>query len=284
MDVDPWPAPAKINRFLHIVGRRPDGYHLLQTVFQFLDYCDYLTFAIRPDGQIKRSGELSGIDSDDDLTVRAARLLQKTCAIPMGVTIHIDKRLPLGGGLGGGSSDAATTLVALNHYWQAGLELSQLAELGVQLGADVPVFVTSQAAWAEGIGDCLTPITLDESWFVVLVPACQVATATIFNDSKLTRDSQPITIQGFLAGDAGNDCAAVVYRRYPEIAAAANWLSRYGKACLTGTGACVFAAFADFASTQDVLQRLPERVSGFAARGLNRSPLQARLQREITDA
>ncbi|MEZ5583143.1 MAG: 4-(cytidine 5'-diphospho)-2-C-methyl-D-erythritol kinase [Candidatus Competibacteraceae bacterium] len=285
MTAAPWPAPAKINRFLHIVGRRPDGYHLLQTVFQFLDYCDYLRFELRSDGHIERSGDLSGVEPDDDLTVRAARLLQKTCATRTGVTIHIDKRIPMGGGLGGGSSDAATTLVALNHYWQTDLDVTQLADLGVQLGADVPVFVAGQAAWAEGIGERLTPINLDEPWYVVLIPPCPVNTETIFNDSKLTRDTQPIKIHSFLAGNTGNDCAAVVYRRYPVIAAAAAWLSRYGKAQLTGTGACVFAAFSDSARAKQVLtQQLPEGVSGFTARGLNRSPLQIRLQLEIKDA
>jgi 4-diphosphocytidyl-2-C-methyl-D-erythritol kinase len=281
----PWPAPAKLNRFLHIVGRRADGYHRLQTVFQFIDRCDYLSFALRDDGLICRQGEVGAVPAEDDLTVRAARLLQQTCGIRQGVTLTIDKQLPLGGGLGGGSSDAATTLVALNHYWRTGLSTAQLAALGLQLGADVPVFVHSRAAWAEGVGEQLEPLDdLDEPWFVVLIPPCTVATGAVFNDPELTRDSRPVTIQSFLAGNVGNDCAAVVYRRYPEVAAAAEWLAGYGQARLTGTGACVFAAFADRRTAAQVIARLPTSLSGFLARGLNRSPLQERLQQELRNA
>jgi 4-diphosphocytidyl-2-C-methyl-D-erythritol kinase len=281
----PWPAPAKLNRFLHIVGRRADGYHRLQTVFQFIDRCDYLSLAVRADGLIRRQGEVSGVPAEDDLTVRAACLLQQTCGVSQGVTITIDKRLPLGGGLGGGSSDAATTLVALNQYWQTGLSTEQLAALGLQLGADVPVFVHGRAAWAEGVGERLTPLAdLDEPWFVVLVPACTVATGAVFKDPELTRNSQPITIHDCVAGNVGNDCEAVVYRRYPEVAAAAQWLTGYGQARLTGTGACVFAAFADQRAAEQVIARLPTALSGFLARGLNRSPLQERLQQELCNA
>ena len=280
-----WPAPAKLNRFLHIVGRRADGYHRLQTVFQFIDRCDYLSLAVRTDGLIRRQGEVSGVPAEDDLTVRAARLLQQTCAVSRGVTITIDKRLPLGSGLGGGSSDAATTLVALNQYWQTGLSTEQLAALGLRLGADVPVFVHGRAAWAEGVGERLTPLEdLDEPWFVVLVPPCTVATGAVFKDPELTRNSQPITIQDFVAGNVGNDCEAVVYRCYPEVAAAAQWLTGYGQARLTGTGACVFAAFADPRAAEQVIARLPTALSGFLARGLNRSPLQERLQQELCNA
>lgn len=278
----PWPAPAKLNRFLHIVGRRADGYHLLQTIFQFLDYSDYLRFEPRPDGVIERRGEIDGVAPAADLTVRAARLLQQTAAVRQGATIVIDKRLPLGGGLGGGSSDAATTLVALNHYWSAGLTAAQLAELGLRLGADVPVFVHGRAAWAEGVGERLTPLAqLDEPWFVVAVPPCAVATGAVFADPKLTRNSRPITIRDFLRGDAGNDCAAVVYRRYPAVAAAADWLAGYGAARLTGTGACVFAAFSERAAAERALAELPTGLTGFLARGRNRSPLQERLQQAL---
>jgi 4-diphosphocytidyl-2-C-methyl-D-erythritol kinase len=275
-----WPAPAKLNRFLHIVGRRADGYHLLQTIFQFIDRCDYLSFAIQPDGLIARQGEVAGVAATEDLVTKTAHLLQKTCGVTQGVIITLDKRLPIGGGLGGGSSDAATTLVALNYYWRTGLSLEQLATLGLQLGADVPVFVGGRAAWGEGVGEQLTPIALDEPWFVVLTPACSVSTALIFNDSQLTRNSRPITIHDFIAGKASNDCTAVVYRRYPEIAAAANWLSRFSKSYLTGTGACVFAPFPDRQAAQAVIKQLPSSVSGFVTRGLNRSPLHERLQRE----
>jgi 4-diphosphocytidyl-2-C-methyl-D-erythritol kinase len=276
-----WPAPAKLNRFLHIVGRRADGYHLLQTVFQFIDRCDYLAFTVRADGLIQRQSEIAGVPAEDDLSIRAARLLQQSCGVRQGVTIAIDKRLPLGGGLGGGSSDAATTLVALDHYWRTGLTAAELATLGLELGADVPVFIHGQAAWAEGVGERLTPLEeLDEPWFVVLAPPCTIATKVVFGDPKLTRDSQPVTIRDFVAGRVRNDCEGVVYERYPAVAAAARWLSAYGQARLTGTGACVFAAFADRPAAERVLAQLPPSLPGFVARGLNRSPLLERLGRE----
>ena len=267
---------------LRIVGRRPDGYHLLQTVFQFLDRGDWLWFTPRADGLIMRASEVPGVPEEADLTVRAARLLQQTTGVRQGATIHIAKRLPMGGGLGGGSSDAATALVALDHLWQTGLSLAELAELGLTLGADVPVFVHGQAAWAEGVGERLTPVDLDRPWFVVLVPACQVATGAVFNDPDLTRNSPPITIIDFVAGVGGNDCEAVVYRRHPEVAAAARWLEQFGQARLTGTGACVFAAFPDGASAERVLARLPAGWTGFIAQGCTRSPLHEHLARRRT--
>lgn len=274
----PWPAPAKLNLFLHIVGRRVDGYHLLQTVFQFLDRADQLYITPRADGLIERQGDVPGVAPDDDLIVRAARLLQQATGCRQGATLRIEKNLPLGGGLGGGSSDAATVLVALNHYWYTGLTPTELAELGLKLGADVPVFVHGQAAWAEGVGEQLTPVDLPEPWFVVLVPACQVATGTVFNDPELTRNSPPITIADFIGGGAGNDCSRVVFRRYPAVAAAANWLGQFTEARLTGTGACVFAAFADRSAAEQVLAHLPASWNGFIAQGRNHSPLQERLQ------
>ncbi|QQS53388.1 MAG: 4-(cytidine 5'-diphospho)-2-C-methyl-D-erythritol kinase [Candidatus Competibacteraceae bacterium] len=280
LDSAAWPAPAKLNLMLRVVGRRPDGYHLLQTVFQFLDRCDRLWFEPRDDDTITRDGEVVGVPPEADLTVRAARLLQQTTGVDQGVRIRIDKRLPMGGGLGGGSSDAATTLVALNHYWRTGLTLVELAELGLRLGADVPVFVHGRAAWAEGVGERLTPLELDEPWFVVLAPTCHVATGAVFGDSELTRNSSLITITDFMMGADGNDCEAVVYRRYPEVAAAAAWLVRYGSPRLTGTGACVFAAFPSTDHAQYVLDRLPPDWKGFVARGCNRSPLHERLTRE----
>ncbi|HXH04609.1 MAG TPA: 4-(cytidine 5'-diphospho)-2-C-methyl-D-erythritol kinase [Candidatus Competibacteraceae bacterium] len=274
----PWPAPAKLNLLLRIVGRRADGYHLLQTVFQFLDRCDELHFAVREDGAILREGEgPAGVAAEQDLSVRAARLLQQETGTRLGAAIRIRKRLPLGGGLGGGSSDAATTLVALNHYWGCGLSLDELATLGLRLGADVPVFVRGRAAWGEGVGEQLTPLELPQPWYVVLVPDCHVVTAAVFQDPELTRDSEPITIRDFLAGSRENDCAAVVFRRYPSVAEAARWLAQFGEARLTGTGACVFAAFADNAEAQRVLARLPSGWAGFRARGLNHSPLHQRL-------
>ncbi len=272
-----WPAPAKLNLMLRIVGRRPDGYHLLQTVFQFLDRGDWLWFEPRADGAITRDSEVAGVPADADLTVRAARLLQRATGVRQGATIRIAKHLPMGGGLGGGSSDAATTLVALNHLWRTGLTLAELAELGLTLGADVPVFVHGRAAWAEGVGEQLTPVDLDESWFVVLAPACHIATGAVFNDPDLTRNSPPITITDFMTGAGGNDCEAVVYRRYPEVAAAARWLAQYGQSRLTGTGACVFAAFPEASSAERMLAWLPSGWTGFAARGCNRSSLHEHL-------
>ncbi len=274
----PWPAPAKLNRMLRIVGRRPDGYHLLQTVFQFVAHCDQLRFQLRADGVIRRHGEVLGVAADDDLIVRAARRLQETADIRQGADIHVDKRLPLGGGLGGGSSDAATTLVALNHYWGAGLSVARLAELGLALGADVPVFVTGRAAWAEGVGERLTPLCLDRPWFVVLAPTCSVSTQAVFADPGLTRDSEPIKMPDFIAGVGGNDCEPVVYGRYPDVAKAAAWLSQYAPTRLTGTGSCVFAAFPRRAAAEQVLARRPTGLAGFVARGLNHSPLLWRLR------
>ena len=279
-DATAWPAPAKLNLMLRIVGRRADGYHLLQTVFQFLDRCDRLWFIPRTDGIIAREGVVAGVAPEADLTIRAARLLQQATGTGYGATIRIDKRLPLGGGLGGGSSDAATTLAALNHIWQTGLSRAQLAQLGLQLGADVPVFVHGQAAWAEGVGERLTPVELPEPWFVVLTPACQVPTGVVFNDPELTRNSPLSTIADFVNDAGGNDCEGVVYRRYPEVAAAAAWLNRHGAARMTGTGAGVFAAFPDAGSANRVLEQLPQGWSGFVAAGRNQSPLHERLARE----
>ena len=279
-DMAAWPAPAKLNLMLRIIGRRQDGYHLLQTVFQFLDHSDWLRFDLREDGVIERKGEVAGVAPDADLTVRAARLLQQITGTRRGATVHIAKQLPMGGGLGGGSSDAATVLVALNQYWETGLTLAELAELGLQLGADVPVFVHGQAAWAEGVGEQLTPIALDEPWFTVLIPACPVATGAVFSDPELTRNSPLITIADFAKGVGGNDCAAVVYRRYPEVAVAAGWLAQHGAAYLTGTGACVFAAFPEAATARRVLNQLPPGWAGFIAQGRNHSPLHERLARE----
>jgi len=271
--IDWWPAPAKLNLFLHITGRRADGYHQLQTVFQFLDIGDRLAFTIRPDGVIRRHGEVPGVKPEMDLLVRAARLLQRSTSTEQGVDIRIEKRLPLGGGLGGGSSDAATTLVALNHIWQTGLDSQRLKALGLQLGADVPVFIHGHAAWAEGVGEQLQDITLDETWYLVVVPDCQVSTAEIFSAPELKRDCQAITIDGFLSGQGLNVCEAVVCNRYPSVAGVLEWLSDFGPARMSGTGASAFVAFADRQQAQQAYQALPTTWSGFVARGLNRSPL-----------
>lgn len=272
-----WPAPAKLNLFLHITGRRTDGYHLLQSVFQFLDYGDELSFAPRSDGQVCRVDALAGVAEADDLTLRAARSLQQLSGTSLGVDIHINKRLPMGAGLGGGSSDAATTLVALNQLWSLGLSLERLSELGLKLGADVPVFVRGQAAWAEGVGEQLTPIELPEPWFVVVVPPCHVSTAEIFAVPELTRAAQSIKIPAFLDGQGINVCEAVVRKRYPDVDKALNWLAQYSQSRMSGTGACVFAPFADEADARRVLQQLPGAWRGFVAKGLNRSPLLDRL-------
>lgn len=273
----PWPAPAKLNLFLHITGRREDGYHLLQTVFQFLDHGDRLYFSLRPDGRIRRLSKLPDVPEASDLVVRAAKLLQEVSGCTQGVDIRVDKRLPMGGGLGGGSSDAATTLIALNHLWALNLPPETLAEMGLQLGADVPVFVHGHAAWAEGVGEKLTDVELPEPWFVVLVPPVQVSTAEIFTSPELTRDCPPITIRDFLDGQGGNVCQALVVKHYPEVAAALEWLGKYGKAMMTGTGACVFAAFEQEARAREVFSARPEGWQGFVAQGRNRSPLLTRL-------
>ena len=276
-DTGAWPAPAKLNLFLHITARRADGYHLLQSVFQFLDYADVLYFTPRTDGLIQHLTPLEGVATECDLTVRAARLLQQHTGTHFGVDIRIDKRLPMGGGLGGGSSDAATTLVALNHYWGSGLNLDQLAGLGLQLGADVPVFVHGHAAWAEGVGEHLTPVELPEPWYLVIHPQVHVATSTVFSAPELTRDCPPITIRDFLAGAGGNVCEPVVRQHYPDVAQALDWLGNFSKARMTGTGACVFAAFDSQDQAREVRAQLPDKWRGFVAKGLNISPLHQRL-------
>ncbi len=273
-----WPAPAKLNLFLHITGRRPDGYHELQTVFQFLDHGDRLRFVVRADGAIQRRTALDGIPADADLTVRAARLLQAAGHTALGADIYIDKILPTGGGLGGGSSDAATTLLALNHLWGLGLDIDTLAGLGLRLGADVPIFVRGHAAWAEGVGEKLEPIEPEEPWYLVIVPPVYVSTAEIFNDPELTRDCNYIRIPAFLAGQCTNVCEPIVRKRYPAVAAALDWLSRYAPARMTGTGACVFAGFAAETAAKDALNQLPAHWRGFVAKGANISPLHTMLQ------
>ena len=268
-----WPAPAKLNLMLRILGRRDDGYHLLQTVFQFLDFGDAIDICRRSDGEILRSAGPAGVPESEDLVVRAARLLQRTTGCRLGADISVRKNLPLGGGLGGGSSDAATTLVALNHIWGTGLALDEIAGLGLGLGADVPVFVHGTAAWAEGVGENLSPLRLPERWFLVVLPPVRISTAKIFKDPELTRNSPPITIRDFVDGAADNDCLPVVAARYPEVAKALTDLAPFGTPRLTGTGACVFCEFAEEAEARKALGLLPESVDAFVARGLNRSPL-----------
>jgi 4-diphosphocytidyl-2-C-methyl-D-erythritol kinase len=269
----PWPAPAKLNLMLRVLGQRPDGYHRLQTVFQFIDEQDLLFFQPRSDGRIRRISTLDGVPEELDLTVRAARLLRERTGTRFGADIRVDKRLPLGGGLGGGSSDAATTLVALNQIWNTGFTPRELMEVGLALGADVPVFVYGLAAWGEGVGESLTPLDLPERWYLVLAPRCEVATGAVLKDIELTRDSAPITISDFLAGDDRNDCLKVVRRRYSEVAAALDWLAEVGRPRLTGTGACVFCGFTSEKQARAACSVVPPRFSAFVARGMNRSPL-----------
>lgn len=268
-----WLAPAKINRFLHITGQRDNGYHELQTVFQFLNYADELRFTILDHNEISHNNPLPGIEPKDDLTIRAARLLQQETQCPLGVQISITKRLPMGGGLGGGSSDAATTLVALNELWNLQLDIDHLARLGVQLGADVPIFVHGFSAWAEGVGEKLSAIELDESWFVVLIPSVSVSTAEIFSTPSLKRNCSPISISDYLSGKGTNVCEPIVSRLYPEVAQAIKWLTQFAPARMTGTGACVFAAVASEQEAKQILSKKPEKFNGFVAQGKNLSPL-----------
>ncbi|WP_254275200.1 4-(cytidine 5'-diphospho)-2-C-methyl-D-erythritol kinase [Halomonas sp. 3H] len=276
------PAPAKLNRLLLITGRRPDGYHELQTLFQFLDHGDTLHLGRRGDGEIRLTPELPGVAPEDNLIVRAARLLQAETGCRLGAELHLDKRLPMGGGLGGGSSDAATALLGLDRLWQLGLSLAHLAELGLRLGADVPVFVRGHAAWGEGVGERLIPVDLDTPWFVVIHPGVAVSTPAVFGAGELTRDTPPITMARALQGGASswrNDCEATVRAIYPEVAEAIDWLSEQAPTMLTGTGACVFARLDDEAEADRLLARARERWQAFKARGLNRSPLHVALDR-----
>ncbi len=275
-----WPAPAKLNLFLQVTGRRADGYHELQTAFQIIDLCDSLDFDTCADGVVRRGTGSPQVDPSQDLTVLAANLLKRHTGSRQGACIAIRKRIPLQGGMGGGSSDAATTLVALNELWGTGLETDELATLGSQLGADVPVFVRGRSAWGEGVGERLTPIELPERWFAVIWPGVAVSTAEIFQAPELTRNSPKTTIRGFLQTGGRNDCEPVVTARYPEVRRAMDWLGRFGEARMTGTGSCVFAPFFRQDEAAGVLVGLPEGWRGSVARGLAASPLLARLEAE----
>ena len=273
------PAPAKLNLFLLVTGRRTDGYHTLQTLFQLLDYGDTLHFA--DSDQLTLTPELPGVAMESNLIIRAARLLQQHTGCERGADMRLEKRLPMGGGIGGGSSNAATTLLALNHLWNLQLPLTELATLGLQLGADVPVFVRGCTAWAEGIGEQLQPVVLPARNYLILVPPCSVATARIFSDSALTRNSSPITIRAFLREGGRNDCEPVTRKLYPEVHLALTELGYFAPAQMTGTGACVFASFGERSVAesvlQQVLQRLPADYQGFIAGGVNHSPVHAAL-------
>jgi len=272
------PAPAKLNLMLHILGRRADGYHELQTLFQFLDHGDELDFALRQDGEIRLHTEMEGVPHDSNLIVKAARKLQDLSGTALGADIWLRKVLPMGGGIGGGSSDAATTLLGLNHLWNAGIDVDRLAALGLSLGADVPVFVRGHAAFAEGVGEILTPVEPEEPWYLVLVPQVSVSTAEIFSDPLLTRDSLPIKVRPVPKGNSRNDCEAVVSRRYPEVLNALNSLKKFTEARLTGTGSCVFGAFPSKAEADKVSHLLADTLTGFVAKGSNISMLHRKLQ------
>ena len=264
------PSPAKLNLFLHITGRRDDGYHNLQTIFQFLDYSDTLDFSLRTDGKITLSPALTDVAFDDNLIIKAAKTLQQASQCSLGVDIRLTKRIPMGAGLGGGSSNAATTLLALNVLWQLNWKNQQLAQLGLPLGADVPIFIFGHSAWAEGIGEHLTPLSLTENAYLILTPACKISTREIFSHPSLTRDSTPIKVAASEAQDGRNDCESVVKALYPAVDNALSWLRQYGKGKLTGTGSCVFLACSSLEQAQILLNE--SSFNGFVAKGQNTSP------------
>ncbi|MFJ3111168.1 4-(cytidine 5'-diphospho)-2-C-methyl-D-erythritol kinase [Pseudomonas putida] len=272
------PAPAKLNLWLHIIGRRADGYHELETVFQFLDHGDELSFALREDGVIRLHTEIEAVPHDSNLIVRAARKLQEQSDTALGADIWLTKVLPMGGGIGGGSSDAATTLLALAHLWQLDWDEDRLAALGLSLGADVPVFVRGHAAFAQGVGEQLTPVDPIEPWYVVLVPQVSVSTVEIFSHPQLTRDSLPLKMRPVPEGNSRNDCQPVVEQNYPEVRNALNSLGKFTEARLTGTGSCVFGAFPSKAEADKVLALLSATQTGFVAKGSNISMLHRKLQ------
>lgn len=273
-----WPAPAKLNLMLRITGQRSDGYHLLQTVFQFIDLCDWITFHPVADGRVSLLRPIPGVSEEDDLTIRAAKLLRAETGCEQGVCIEVEKNLPMGGGLGGGSSDAATTLVVLNELWGLQLSMEKLMELGLVLGADVPVFVFGYSAWAEGVGEKLEKIDITEQWLVVIKPDCHVDTREVFSAKDLTRNSKSIKIADFIAGQHQNDCLGVVRKGYPPVKDALVDLSEFSEARLTGTGACVFAQFDSEESAISAYQSLQKKWQVYLVKGLNESPLLSKLK------
>lgn len=273
-----WPAPAKLNLFLHVTGRRTDGYHDLQTLFQLIDLADTVAITPREDGVIERALGAPGVRPETDLAVRAAHALKEATGTRFGASLRIVKRIPLGGGLGGGSSDAATVLVALNQLWGCGLPPARLAEIGLALGSDVPVFVHGTSAWAERRGEQLTPVELAERWYVVVHPGVSVSTAEIFQMPELTRNTPLITIRAFLEAGGRNDCEPVVRKLHPQVGEALDWLSRLAPARLTGTGACIFSSHPSVIEAERVAALVPDRWRSYVARGLNVSPLHERLR------
>ena len=273
-----WPAPAKLNLFLHVTGRRADGYHELQTLFQLIDLCDTIAISVREDGRIERPVGPPDVPCEADLTVQAARALQSATGTRLGASLKVRKRIPVGGGLGGGSSDAATTLLALNEVWGCGLSLNELVSLARPLGADVPVFVQGSSAWAEGVGERLTPVTLPGRWYVVIYPGVAVSTREVFQSPELTRNSPLITLRAFFESGGRNDCEPVVRSRAAPVAEALEWLARFAPARLTGTGSCVFSACGSASDAERLAARFPDRWMSFVARGLNTSPVHERLK------
>ena len=287
-----WPAPAKLNLFLQITGKRDDGYHDLQTVFQFLDVTDRLRFVKRDDEKIIRKTDHEGVKPEDDLIIKAAKALQLATGIQQGADIYLQKILPMGGGVGGGSSDAATTLVVLNYLWGTGLSTEKLAEIGLELGADVPIFIHGYASFAQGVGEQLEPVSPKESWYLVVHPDVHISTAEIFTNSQLTRDSSAIRICDLQIGtkneaqvfdELGNVFEPVVVKQYPEVAEVIQHLRKSSKARLTGSGACVFASFDSKEDAEQALNKLPDHWTAFVARGLNRSPLQTMLDAQESE-
>lgn len=279
--VERWPAPAKLNLMLRIVGQRRDGYHLLQTVFQFVDLCDWLAFHPTDDGEVRLLKTIHGVAEADDLTVRAAQLLKTETGCNQGVCIEVEKNLPMGGGLGGGSSDAATTLVVLNELWGLQLPKEKLLTMGLMLGADVPVFIYGYSAWGEGVGEQLTKINIKEQWLVILKPDCHVNTKEIFSAKDLTRNSKYIKMPDFTEGEHQNDCLEAVCRRYPLVKEALQDLSVFSEARLTGTGACVFAEFTTFDAAQNAYLNLQEKWMAYLTKGVNESPLYTKLKEVV---
>ena len=269
-----WIAPAKLNLFLHITGRRDDGYHLLQTIFQFVDFGDKLYFTLRNNKEISLSPAIEGINNEDNIIVKAARLLQKRSSNKLGVDIKLEKNIPMGGGLGGGSSDAATTLLALNKLWDLNLNKQELMSLGVTLGADVPIFIYGESAWAEGVGEKLETVSVPEPWYLIIFPSVNINTGTIFSSKELTRDKLPIRIRDFLNGTTENVFETIVSQQYPEILEAINWLDQFSKARLTGTGACIFASFKTKHEAQNVANQVPDKWQAFVSKGSNKTDVE----------
>ena len=273
-----WAAPAKLNLFLHITGRRADGYHELQTLFQLIDLTDTIAIRVRGDGVIDRPEGPRQVPAESDLTVRAAQALKVATGTGFGASLRVLKRIPLGAGLGGGSSDAATTLLALNDLWGCGLRTPELSAIGATLGADVPVFIEGFSAWGEGVGEVLTPVELPPRWYVVLFPGVSVSTREVFQSPELTRNSPLITIRAFFESGGRNDCERAVRSLAPEVGEALDWLAGFAPARLTGTGSCVFASFESAPEAERLAARVPDRWLSLVARGLNVSPVRARLQ------